>query len=129
MVLLILPSEYYVKATCGSLNPSSRTFGFGPFLVFFLAVTLPFTLAVAVSCWKKLDEKVVIFASSCATLLVGVALIYLLKTSPLALSVSVSPALLLGKRGKRQGRITSLVSFMSILSVYLAIKMAMAMSI
>ncbi|ANF23287.1 hypothetical protein A7C91_08970 [Thermococcus piezophilus] len=62
-------------------------------------------------------------------MLVGVALIYLLKTSPLALSVSVSPALLLGKRGKRQGRIASLVSFMSILSVYLAIKMAIAMSI
>ncbi|WP_301281854.1 hypothetical protein [Thermococcus aggregans] len=43
--------------------------------------------------------------------------------------MSFTPALLPGEKGKKLGRLSALVSFMSLLAVYLAIRMSMARAI
>ena len=125
VVLLILPSEYYVGASCLQTHPYPICgFHFSPSLAFFLAVTLPFMLAVAVSLWKKLNEEVVIFASSYVTTLISVALLHILNMSPLALFVPIAPAFLPGEKGKELGRMASVISLLSLIAVYFAVKMA-----
>ncbi len=94
LLMVALPSRYYVKASCLQIRPYPICdFHFGPSATFVLLVTAPFPIAIALALWKKCSELVAFGVPSLAAVLTTIILLDILEGSwisffvPAALSV------------------------------------------
>jgi|GEM_PF-6475647 len=83
LLMVLLPSEYYVGATCIQKHPYPIcTFHFAPSLVFVILVMAPFVISILLGLLKKWSEFIAFGTSSLAVILVTLLLLYLFEKSP-----------------------------------------------
>lgn len=83
LLMILLPSEYYVGASCLQTHPYPICdFHFSPSLAFVVLVMAPFMASILLGLWKKWSEFIAFGTSSLAVVLVTLLLLYLLEKSP-----------------------------------------------
>ncbi|KUH34306.1 hypothetical protein APY94_02280 [Thermococcus celericrescens] len=82
LLMILLPSGYYVGASCLQTHPYPICgFHFRPSATFVLLVTAPFLISIILGLWKKWDELVAFGIPSLAVVLVTLLLLYLFEES------------------------------------------------
>jgi len=76
LLMILLPSEYYVKASCLQIHPYPIChFYFGPSPFLFLVIALPFTIVALFALWRKRIETALLSGSAGVAVLIGAVLL------------------------------------------------------
>ncbi|NJE61070.1 hypothetical protein [Thermococcus sp. 21S7] len=90
LLMILLPSEYYVGASCLQTHPYPICgFHFSPSATFVLLVTAPFLISIILGLWKEWSELVAFGIPSLAVVLVTLLLLYLFEKSWISFFVPV----------------------------------------
>ncbi|BAD85321.1 hypothetical membrane protein [Thermococcus kodakarensis KOD1] len=82
LLMILLPSEYYVGASCLQIRPHPIcAFHFSPSATFVLLVTAPFLISIILGLWKEWGELVAFGIPSLAVVLVTLLLLDLFEKS------------------------------------------------
>ena len=96
LLMVALPSGYYVKASCLQIHPYPICdFHFGPSATFVLLATVPFLIAIILGLWKKWSELVAFGIPSLAVVLITILLLYLFEKSWISFFVPATVSVVL----------------------------------
>ncbi|WP_148882334.1 hypothetical protein [Thermococcus aciditolerans] len=137
LLMVLLPREYYVGATCLQIHPYPICrFYFEPSPLFFLVAALPFIIVALLALWRDRKGTAVLSASSGVVVLVGLSILRFVGGTAL-LAVLVLPPLLqwafariVGlqiERGEETSWTVSAV--LSFLAVWTVVRMGLAVSV
>ncbi|WP_457742446.1 hypothetical protein [Thermococcus sp.] len=135
LLVLLLPSGYYVSASCWSFNPPACSFFFRPLLVFFLVVALPFTLVTLPSLWKGWKEIALLSSSAGVTVIIGTALLTFSEGIALLAVLILAPLLqpafsrIAGLQiERREETLWAVSAVLSFLAVWIVVRMSLAVA-
>ena len=96
LLMLLLPSEYYVGASCLQTHPYPICdFDFSPSLVFVLLTTVPFLIAIILGLWRKWDKLVAFGVPSLVVVLITILLLDIFERSWISFFVPATVSMVL----------------------------------
>ncbi|AEK72322.1 hypothetical protein GQS_02105 [Thermococcus sp. 4557] len=96
LLMILLPSDYYVGASCLQIRPYPICgFYFSPSATFVLLVTAPFLISIILGLWKEWSELVAFGIPSLAVVLVTLLLLYLFEKSWISFFVPATVSVVL----------------------------------
>ncbi|ASJ04508.1 hypothetical protein [Thermococcus barossii] len=96
LLMVSLPSRYYVKAFCLQIHPYPICdFHFGPSATFVLFATAPFLIAIILGLWKKWGKLVAFGVPSLAVVLITILLLDIFERSWISFFVPATVSVVL----------------------------------
>ncbi|GAB6135091.1 hypothetical protein [Thermococcus prieurii] len=137
LLMILLPSEYYVNASCLQIHPYPIChFYFGPSPFLFLVIALPFTIVALFALWRKRIETALLSGSAGIVVLAGMALLTFDEGIALLTVLLLAPLLqwagekVLGIQPDKNGEtIWAVSAVLSFLAVWIVARMGPAVSV
>jgi len=137
LLMILLPSEYYVGASCRQVRPYPICrFYFEPSLIFFLVVALPFITAALFALWRNSIKTALLSGSAGVTLLIGTALLTIDEGIALLALLLLTPLIqwagevaLKTKPERSEEALWAVSTVLSSLAVWAVVRMGVAVSV